>query len=178
MSRIEAGALKPRRQWSVLGELIASVLTRMRRATGTHRLEVEVPGDLPLVPLDYVQMEQVFTNLVSNSLKYAPVGTLVRIRAAVQDQATLCVQVINQGPPVAAEHLDRIFDKFFRVTAADRVTGTGLGLSVCRGIIEAHGGRIWAENLTAPPGFAFNFTLPLVWEGASASSVPTDSEAE
>lgn len=175
MSRIEAGALKPRRQWSVLAELVAGVLTRMRRVTGTHPLEVEVPGDLPLVPLDYVQMEQVFTNLISNSLKYAPAGTVIRLRAWVPEPDLLRVQVSNQGPPVAAEYLDRIFDKFFRITAADRVTGTGLGLSVCRGIVEAHGGRIWAENLT-PPGFAFNFTLPLVWEGASAASVPAEVE--
>ena len=176
MSRIEAGALKPRRQWSVLSELVAGVLTRMRRVTGAHQLEVDVPSDLPLVPLDYVQLEQVFTNLISNSLKYAPAGSLIRLRAWVAEPDVLRVQVSNQGPPVAAEHLDRIFDKFFRVTAAERVTGTGLGLSVCRGIVEAHGGRIWAENLTAPPGFAFNFTLPLVWEGASAASVPAEAE--
>jgi two-component system sensor histidine kinase KdpD len=68
-------------------------------------------------------------------------------------------RVINHGPPVPEEHLDRIFDKFHRVTAADRVTGTGLGLSICKGIVEAHGGRIWAENL--PDGLAFSFTLPL-----------------
>lgn len=176
MSRIEAGALKPRRQWSVLAELVAGVLTRMRRVTGTHQVEVEVPADLPLVPLDYVQMEQVFTNLISNSLKYAPAGTTIRLRAWVAEPNTLRVQVSNQGPPVPAEYLDRIFDKFFRVTAADRVTGTGLGLSVCRGIIEAHAGRIWAENLTPPPGFAFQFSLPLVWEGAAAASVPAEVE--
>ncbi|MBP7691265.1 MAG: DUF4118 domain-containing protein [Anaerolineales bacterium] len=177
MSRIEAGALKPRRQWSVLSELITNVLTRMRRATGTHQLAVELPGDLPLVPLDYVQLEQVFTNLVSNSLKYAPAGTVIRLRAWVEPADWLQVEVSNQGPPVAVENLERIFDKFFRVTAADRVTGTGLGLSVCRGIVEAHGGRIWAANQPPPGGLAFHFTLPLVWEGA-APRVPTDSELE
>ena len=70
------------------------------------------------------------------------------------------------GPPVPPEHLDHIFDKFYRVNAADRVTGTGLGLSICKGIVEAHGGRIWAENL--PAGLAFNFTLPLAWAGTAA----------
>ncbi len=72
--------------------------------------------------------------------------------------------MINQGPHVAEENLERIFDKFYRVTAADTITGTGLGLSICKGIVEAHGGRIWAEN--APGCFIFNFTLPLSWEGA------------
>ncbi|MBL8102199.1 MAG: hypothetical protein JNM02_06700 [Anaerolineales bacterium] len=73
-------------------------------------------------------------------------------------------------------HLERIFDKFFRITAADRVTGTGLGLSICKGIIEAHGGKLWAENI--PDGLAFNFTLPLIWEGVSPPILPMDTETE
>jgi len=84
--------------------------------------------------------------------------------------------VSNQGPQVPQEHLERIFDKFFRLTAADRVTGTGLGLSICKGIIEAHDGRLWAENV--PDGLAFNFTLPLIWEGVSPPKMPMDTEAE
>jgi two-component system sensor histidine kinase KdpD len=122
-----------------------------------------------------MQMEQVFTNLVSNSLKYAPPNTLVCIRAHVEN-ASIHVQVSNQGPQVPSEHLDRIFDKFYRITAADRVTGTGLGLSICKGIIEAHDGRIWAENL--PDGLAFNFTLPLTWDGAKPPQLPIDLETE
>ena len=80
------------------------------------------------------------------------------------------VTVSNQGPQVPAEHLERIFDKFYRVTEADRVTGAGLGLSICKGIVEAHGGRIWAENLRQ--GFAFHFTLPLRAEGFSLETRP------
>ena len=161
MSRIEAGALHPQRNWNVLGEIISGVVHRMRHLQ--HQIKIEIPEDLPLVPVDYMQMEQVFTNLISNSIKYSPEDTTICIRASVEDDRTLRVQVSNQGPGVPEEHLGRIFDKFFRVTAADRVTGTGLGLSICKGIIEAHGGRIWAENL--PGGFVFNFTLPLTWEG-------------
>ena len=89
---------------------------------------------------------------------------------------TLHVQVSNQGPQVPPEHLERIFDKFYRVTAADRVTGTGLGLSICKGIVEAHGGRIWAENISG--GFAFNFTIPLTWDGAKPPQLPVEPEAE
>jgi len=117
-----------------------------------------VPDDLPLVPVDFVQLQQVFINLISNGLKYAPEATTIRVEAQRRDREVVA-RVINQGPPVPEEHLDRIFDKFYRVTAADRVTGTGLGLSICKGIVEAHGGRIWAENLFE--GLAFNFTLPL-----------------
>lgn len=168
MSRIEAGALQPQRRWNHLAEVVAGVMDRLRqrRIAGAtaHIFEVDIPEDLPLVPVDYVLMEQVFANLISNSVKYSPANTTIKINAGRMDDRTLLVQVSNQGPGVPEEHLERIFDKFYRVTAADRVTGAGLGLSICKGIVEAHGGRIWAENL--PDGFAFNFTLPIEWEGA------------
>ncbi len=163
MTRIESGALRPQRQWNVLSEIVQSTLTRMRHLTTTHQLDVQIPDDLPLVPVDFLQMEQVFTNLISNSTKYAPAGTVIRLSAKVQDDSDLLVEVSNQGPHVPPEHLNRIFDKFYRITAADRVAGTGLGLSICKGIVEAHGGRIWAVNL--PDGFAFEFTLPLSLDG-------------
>lgn len=176
MSRIESGALKPQRQWNILAEIVGGVIARMRHAAEYHQLDIDVSEDLPLAPVDYMLMEQVFTNLVGNSLKYAPMNTTIRISARMleDDEQFLLVRVSNQGPPVPEEHLDRIFDKFYRVTAADRVTGTGLGLSICKGIVEAHGGRIWAENLA--DGFAFNFTLPLTWDGTRSPSVPSDSE--
>jgi two-component system sensor histidine kinase KdpD len=175
MSRIESGALKPKREWNILPEIVGSVLARMKHLTETHRIEVDVLETLPLVPVDYVQMQQVFTNLVSNSLKYAPPNTVVCIRAHVEGES-IHVQVSNQGPQVPPEDLERIFDKFYRITAADRVTGTGLGLSICKGIIEAHGGRIWAENVT--DGLAFNFTLPLTWDGTKPPQLPMDMETE
>jgi two-component system sensor histidine kinase KdpD len=175
MSRIESGVLKPKREWNILREIIGTVLARMKNLALEHTLEIDVPDDLPLVPVDYVQMEQVFTNLVSNSLKYAPPNTFVHIRAWVEDSA-IRVRVSNQGPQVPPEDLERIFDKFYRTTAADRVTGTGLGLTICKGIVEAHGGHIWAENLSN--GLAFNFTLPLVWDGTSSPQLPMELEAE
>jgi two-component system sensor histidine kinase KdpD len=175
MSRIESGALKPKREWNILPEIVGSVLARMKNLAAEHRIEVDVPESLPLVPVDYVQVEQVFTNLVSNSLKYAPANTVVCIRARRENEL-IHIQVSNQGPQVPSEHLERIFDKFYRITAADRVTGTGLGLSICKGIIEAHGGNIWAENV--PDGLAFNFTLPLTWDGAKPPQLPMDSEVE
>lgn len=175
MTRIESGALKPRRQWNVLAEIVQSTLTRMRHLTASHRLEISIPDDLPLVPVDFLQMEQVFTNLISNSTKYAPAGSLIRISASVQEPGSLLVQVSNQGPHVPPEDLDRIFDKFYRITSADRVTGTGLGLSICKGIVEAHAGRIWAVNL--PDGFAFDFTLPLTLDGVPESKFQPESEA-
>lgn len=175
MSRIESGALKPKREWNILREIVESVLVRMRNLVGEHRLEVDVPENLPLTPVDFLQMEQVFTNLVSNSVKYAPEKTVIRLRAFVEGES-IHVLVSNQGPQIPQEHIERIFDKFFRVFASDRVTGTGLGLSICKGIIEAHGGRIWAENLS--DGLAFHFTIPLIWEGAPPPQFPMDLENE
>jgi two-component system sensor histidine kinase KdpD len=165
MSRIEAGALKPERSWNSLADIVTSAVERMRQQTEKHQLEVDVSADLPLVPVDYFQIEQVFINLISNSSKYSPEGTTIAIQARRVDGDMLHVTVSNQGPHVAEESLERIFDKFYRVTAADKVTGAGLGLSICKGIIEAHAGHIWAENLAH--GFAFNFTLPLSVEGFS-----------
>ena len=175
MSRIESGALKPKREWNIVAEIVGSVLMRMKHLASEHRIEVDIPESLPLLPVDYVQMEQVFTNLVSNSLKYAPANSTVCIRARVEGEV-VHVQVSNQGPQVPDGDLERIFDKFYRITAADRVTGTGLGLSICKGIIEAHGGHLWAENL--PDGLSFNFILPLVWDGLQPPQLPMDTEIE
>ena len=175
MSRIEAGVLKPKREWNILPEIVESVLARMRRLTDEHQLEVDVSESLPLVPVDYVQMEQVFTNLLSNSVKYAPEKTVIRVRAFVEGDAVHAV-VSNQGPQVPQEHLERIFDKFFRLSETDRITGAGLGLSICKGIIEAHGGHLWAEN--TPDGLAFHFTFPLIWEGVPPPHMPIDTEIE
>ncbi|HZY45840.1 MAG TPA: ATP-binding protein [Anaerolineae bacterium] len=173
MSRIEAGALNPQKKWNSLAEIVGSVLSRMRSAAQEHRLEIDLSDDLPLVLVDYVQLAQVFSNLISNSLKYAPIQSTIKISARVKPDRSIQIEVINQGPPVPAEHLDRIFDKFYRVTAADRVTGTGLGLSICKGMIEAHGGRIWAEN--RPEGFAFVFMLPA--ESVNQPKMPIEKEA-
>jgi len=173
MSRIESGEFKPEQRWNALDEVIDTVLNRMRTALRRHFIEVDVPANLPLVFVDDVQIGQVFANLISNGLKYAPENTLIRIRASKRDEEAMLVQVSNQGPPVPAPDLERIFEKFHRVTAADRITGTGLGLSICKGIVEAHGGRIWAQNL--PDGFAIYFTLPLTWQGISPH-IPKEHE--
>jgi two-component system sensor histidine kinase KdpD len=165
MSRIEVGALKPTFQWNILSEIAATPINRARTHLKAHMIEVDIPDDLPLVYVDDILIEQVFTNLLSNSAKYSPENSTIRVMACKKDDQSLWVQVSNQGPHVTENDLGRIFDKFHRVTSADRITGTGLGLSICKGIVEAHRGQIWAENL--PDGFAIDFTLPLTWEGVA-----------
>jgi two-component system, OmpR family, sensor histidine kinase KdpD len=175
ISRIESGALRPKREWNILAEIVGSVLERMKNHTIDHKINVDIPETLPLVPVDYVQLQQVFTNLLSNSLKYAPANTAISVRAW-QAEEQVHVQVSNKGPQIPPQDLERIFDKFYRTTTAERVTGTGLGLSICKGIIEAHGGRIWAENLT--DGLAFNFVFPLTWDGVPPPQFSPESETE
>jgi two-component system, OmpR family, sensor histidine kinase KdpD len=158
MSRIEAGALKLESEWNDLEEVVTPALKRARAISPSHRFELKIPDDFPLVFMDDALMGQVFNNLFSNSIKYSPPGSVIRVEARRQVDSVL-VRVINQGPPVPEENLDHIFEKFHRVTAADKITGTGLGLTICKGIIEAHKGRIWAENL--PEGFSIQFALPI-----------------
>lgn len=172
MSRIEAGALKPKRHWNILSEIIDGVLVRLHRILSGFTVDIHIPDDLPVVPVDYSQMEQVFINLLTNSAKYAPQGSTIWLEANLQDENTALVSVKNEGPQVNPDNLDRIFDKFYRITEPEKVSGTGLGLSICKGIVEAHGGRIWAENV--PGGLAFRFTIPLRLDGNS----PPQIEAE
>jgi two-component system, OmpR family, sensor histidine kinase KdpD len=162
MSRIETGALRPNRQWNILSEIVDGVAGRMHRLLKNHRLKIDIPEDIPLVPVDYVQMEQVFTNLLSNSAKYAPKGSTIELAASTL-AGELLVRMKNEGPQIPPANLERIFDKFSRLTESEKVSGTGLGLSICKGIVEAHGGRIWAENLDR--GIVFIFTLPLTLDG-------------
>lgn len=162
MSRIESGALKPQKNWNSLSEIAMSVVAKMRKQLENYQLHVHFPANLPLIATDYVLISQVFSNLLSNSIKYAPVDTHIDLQASVENNM-IHVQVKNESPAIPEEFLDRIFDKFYRFKASDQVTGTGLGLSICKGIIESHGGRIWAEN--QPDRFVFHFTLPLDYNG-------------
>jgi two-component system sensor histidine kinase KdpD len=174
MTRIEAGALNPDRHWNELPEIVESAVQRMHRILINHAVQVDLDENLPMLPVDFLQIQRVFTNLISNGVKFAPPGTTIKIQARIRDSQALLLQITNQGPPVPKEQLQRIFDKFHRITDTSKVTGTGLGLSICKGIIEAHGGKIWAENL--PDGVGFKFTLPLVWQGKSFSAAEKGAE--
>ena len=163
MSRIEGGALKAEKEWYPLDELIHDVIGRMSGALQGRDLQIDIPADLPPVQLDYLQIDQVVTNLLENALRYTATSSPLEVSAQVVDD-DIMVSIADRGPGIPPYDLERIFDKFYRVTGANRkstsVMGTGLGLAVCRGLVEAHGGRIWAEN--RPEGGAiFRFTLPL-----------------
>lgn len=173
MSRLEAGSLNLQRQWNSLSEIVDTCLRRIHRATQNHHILVEVSDDLPLLFVDAVLIEQVFINLIRNSVKYAPLDTNIEIKARVSDEVVR-VQISNQGPGIPPEHIDQIFDKFHPIPGRDSMQGTGLGLSICKGIVESHGGQIHAENLEE--GVAFIFTLPVSWNGETPVKPLTDDE--
>jgi two-component system sensor histidine kinase KdpD len=158
MTRIEVGALTLHKQWNALAEIASGVVKRMHKMLDQYQVVIDIPQELPPLYTDYVLIEQVFTNLISNSVKFAPPKTKISILSRVENE-NIHTRVINQSPPVPEEDLEHIFEKFNNVHHQGRVTSTGLGLSICKGIITAHKGNIWAEN--APEGFIFHFTLPI-----------------
>ena len=162
MSRIESDSLQPLLRWNSIEEIFMGVAAKMRKQLLGHPLEVVIREPLPLVPTDYVMMEQVFTNLLSNSIKYAPANTPITV-SGMKEGNFIHIILTNQGPLIPEEFLDRIFEKFNRVTDADRITGTGLGLSICKGLVEAHQGKIWAENQACC--LAFHVLLPCTLNG-------------
>ena len=144
MTRLEAGMLAPKRDWVAVNELLASAAARAKRTLGNRRLVIEAATDLPLMRVDFVLMEQVLFNLIDNAAKYSPDGSEVSL-AARATGGGLSIEVSDHGRGIPAHDLLRVFDKFHRIEAGDRQTaGTGLGLAVCKGIVEAHGGAIRA----------------------------------
>jgi two-component system, OmpR family, sensor histidine kinase KdpD len=159
MARIESGEVKLRRQWQSLQEVVGSALKAAQPALANHRVEVDVPGDLPLVEFDATLIERVLYNLVENASKYTPPGAVITIAAEVAGD-TIAVCVSDTGPGIAKGQEEAIFDKFTRGARESATPGVGLGLAISRAIIQAHHGRIWAER-GAGGGARFTFTLPL-----------------
>jgi two-component system, OmpR family, sensor histidine kinase KdpD len=159
MARLEAGAVVLNRQWQPLEEVVGGALAGLTARIANHPVTVKLPRDLPLVEIDSLMIERVFANLLENAVKYTPPGTPIEISAAT-DRNELVVTVSDHGHGIPAGEEERIFEKFHRVASEGNQGGAGLGLTICRAIMEAHGGRIWADNLPAG-GAAFHFTLPL-----------------
>jgi two-component system sensor histidine kinase KdpD len=158
MTRVEAGALAVEKEWLPLEEVVGASLVRVEDRLGRRVVSTELPADSGLVLLDGVLIEQVLINLLDNAIKYTPADSPIDLSAEVTKD-TLNVEVADRGPGIPPGDLERIFDKFYRAAAAG-APGVGLGLSICRGIVEAHGGRMWAENRPGG-GAVFRFALPM-----------------
>ena len=159
MTRLQAGALHVKKEWQDIEEVIGSALTRVEDRLGTRAVETHLAPGLPMAPFDSILIEQVLINLLENALKYTPDGTTIEISARAVDGA-IEVSVSDRGPGVPPADAEKVFEKFYRAGAGEGRGGVGLGLTICRGVITAHGGRLWVD---ARPGggAAFRFTIPL-----------------
>jgi two-component system sensor histidine kinase KdpD len=158
MMRIEAGAVQLNKEWHPLDEVVGAALARLEGRLRDHTVNTAFPADLPLVLVDGVLLEQVVINLVENAVKYAPAGSAIDLSASASNRDVI-VEVADRGPGIPLGEETRIFDKFYQAKPA-REGGVGLGLTICLGIVEAHGGRIWAENRSGG-GALFRFSIPL-----------------
>ena len=160
MTRLDSGALAPRLEACDLHDLVGSALNRAKKLLAGHRISVHIPQDMPMLMLDFMLMEQVLVNLLDNAAKYAAPDTAIEVVAQIHRYA-LTLEVRDEGPGIPEQDVLRIFDPFFRVKQADRKTaGTGLGLAVCRGFVQAMGGRISAGNRRDRSGAVFTIEFP------------------
>lgn len=158
MTRLEAGALAVRREPQSVEEVVGAALARLEDRLHGRDVQTNIPEDLPVFQFDPVLLEQVLINLVDNAIKYTPQGSPIELSARVCD-AFVEIEVADRGPGVRAHDSSRIFDKFCRLHEREG-GGVGLGLTICRGIVHAHGGRIWVDERLGG-GSSFRFTLPL-----------------
>jgi two-component system sensor histidine kinase KdpD len=158
MTRLESGRLRLNLEWCDVNDLVSITLNRLKNEMADHIVILDIAPDLPLVRIDFGLMEQALYNLVHNAAIHTPPGTRVRISARVEGQE-LALSVADRGPGLPSQDLERVFDKFYRAPGAS-AGGTGLGLSIARGLVEAHGGHITAEN-RSNGGARFTIRLPL-----------------
>ncbi|HET8539640.1 MAG TPA: sensor histidine kinase KdpD [Anaeromyxobacter sp.] len=168
MTRLDSGAVEPRREWVPLDEVVGGALTRLERRLAGRRVTTAIAPDLPLVSLDPVLVQQLFVNVLENAAKYTPPGTELEIRAA-REGGTLVVDVADRGPGIPPGDEERVFERFHRGAHAG-VRGVGLGLPIARAIAQAHGGRLVAANRPGG-GAVFRLTLPI---GAEPPRAPAE----
>jgi two-component system, OmpR family, sensor histidine kinase KdpD len=160
MTRLESGAVEVNKEWLALEEVVGAALNRMEPRLIGREIEVSIPPDLPLVPFDMVLIEQVLINLLENAAKYTEGPLEIRASLALDE---VRVEVADRGPGIPAGEEERVFEKFHRAAREASQSGVGLGLTICRAIMAAHGGRIWAQNREGG-GASFCFVLPIVGE--------------
>jgi two-component system, OmpR family, sensor histidine kinase KdpD len=160
MTRLESGPIILKREWIPLEEMIGSALTRLERYLGERPVNIELPSTLPLMPVDPILFEQVFINLFENASRYTPAASPIDIGACVDENKTFIIEIGDSGSGFTPGTEKRVFEKFYRGEHAGK-SGAGLGLPICKAIVEAHGGTIAAEN-RKNGGALVRITLPLV----------------
>ena len=145
VSRIEAGAIKISRQQSDVQDLVGTALEQLGSRAGARPVNMVIPAELPFISVDFGLIVQTLVNVLDNALKYSPDDSPIDIKAR-QVGREMQIEIADRGIGIPPQDLSHVFDKFYRIQRPDNVAGTGLGLSICKGIVEAHGGRITAEN--------------------------------
>jgi two-component system sensor histidine kinase KdpD len=160
MARLDSGSVVLNCQWQVLEEIAGLALSAVKRELKNHRVQVNIPSDFPLINVDGFLLEQVLINLLENASRYTPAGSQIELSARATNKLVE-IRVIDDGPGLPAGSESKVFDKFFRgsTVAPDGRRGVGLGLAICRGIVEAHNGTIRASN-RAEGGAEFVISLP------------------
>ncbi len=166
LARIEAGELRLRRRWGAVDEIISTALTRAKSLTTNHNVEVKTEKELPVVRVDANAVSEVVYTLVDNAAKYAPPGSSIVIYARRDPVGMVTMAVEDEGTGIDRHMRDRVFDKFFRATrngdvSTHQPSGTGMGLAIAKGIVEAHEGKIWIESGRNGKGTRVVFTLPI-----------------
>ena len=159
MARLQAGRVRLRKDWQSLEELVGSAVRMLEQPLRDHPLRLALDPELPLVNCDAVLIERVLVNLLENAAKYTPADTAIGVTARAENDR-LTIEVWDEGPGLPAGRERALFEKFTRGQAESAVPGVGLGLAICRVIVEAHGGQIQAANRPTG-GASFVFTLPL-----------------
>lgn len=176
LARIDAGELQLRTHRSALEEIIAAALRRAEPRTRNHQVEVWIEDELPLVNVDEPAIAEAIYILVDNAAKYSPIGTTIRVNARPKGGAAVLVSVEDQGPGIGTEMRERVFERFFRATrdgdlGDQRHSGSGMGLAIAHGIIQAHRGRIWIEDADGQRGAKFVIELPIEHVEESAPKI-------
>ena len=166
LARIEAGEMHLRRLWGTVDEITSAALQRAEPITRGHNVEVNIESDLPVVRVDERAVSEVVYTLVDNAAKYSPKGARIRVTAQRYDDGMIKMTVEDRGEGIAVDLRERVFDKFFRATrdgdiSTHRPSGTGMGLAIAKGIVEAHRGAIWIESGSGGKGTRVVFTLPI-----------------
>jgi two-component system sensor histidine kinase KdpD len=166
LARIEAGEFHLRRRWGAVDEIISTALSRAEPFTQERKVEVEIETELPVVRVDERAVSEVVYTLIDNAAKYSPNGTTIKISAQRSGEGMIMMAVEDQGEGIAVSLRERVFDKFFRATrdgdiSTRQPSGTGMGLAIAKGIVEAHGGSIWIESGACDNGTRVVFTLPI-----------------
>lgn len=171
MARLQSGTIQLKREWYPLEEIVGGALAQLKGRLRGHKLSAELPPDLPWVSVDARMLEQVLMNLIENAVKYTPVGTGILVSAGLVE-GNLSVEVADRGGGLKPGSEEQVFEKFYRGQEEGNQGGAGLGLAICRLVVEAHGGMIRAEN--RPDGGArFVVTLPV-----RGSPPPVESETD